>query len=165
VSNRSRRRAEKKVAKADRKAAKSEATSSGEAKRGKAKAAMVDGAKPVSAGKVPLQSGESVVIVARQSRLMRLPRYVVTLGTFGFWRKRNTAIVTDRRILLGKGIFSRSEQSYPMSRIDGASFTRKGLASYSEVVIETREGRRLLRVGPLSSRTARRFTSEVQSRS
>jgi hypothetical protein len=118
----------------------------------------------VDAGKVPLQSGESVVIVARQSRFIRLPKYLLTLGLFGLWRKRNTAIVTDRRILLGKGIFNRSEHSYPMSRVYNASFARKGLASYSEVTIETREGRRVLRVGPLSSRTARRFTSEVQSR-
>ena len=119
---------------------------------------------PIDAGKMPLQSGESVVIVARQSRLMRLPKYIFTLGLYGLWRKRNTVVVTDRRILMGRGIFNRSEYSVPMSRVYNASFARKGLASYSEVTIETREGRRLLRVGPLTSRTARRFTSEVQSR-
>ena len=130
-------------------------------KRSEARAERKD--RPLDAGKVPLQRGESVVIVARQSRLMRLPKYVFSLGLYGLWRKRNTAIVTDRRILLGKGIFNRTEHSYPMSRVYGAQFSRKGLASYSEVTVETREGRRLLRVGPLRSRTARRFTSEVQS--
>ena len=51
-----------------------------------------------------------------------------------------------------------------MKRVYNASFARKGLASYSEVAVETREGRRIFKMGPFSSRVARRITSEIQSR-
>jgi len=62
------------------------------------------GAEEKSDG-VFLQEGESLVMVARESRWLRLPRYLITLGLYGFWRKRKTAAVTDKRLLLEKESF------------------------------------------------------------
>ena len=37
------------------------------------------------------------------------------------------SIVTDRRVLVCKGIVNRKEQSFPYSRINDAAYVRKGL--------------------------------------
>ena len=65
-------------------------------------------------------------MVVRPSRLARLPRYVVTLGLYGFWRKRDESVLTDQRILLGKGIIRRDERSIPLGRVDDVSVVRQG---------------------------------------
>jgi PH (Pleckstrin Homology) domain-containing protein len=114
--------------------------------------------------RVSLQPGESVVLLAHPSRAVTWPKYLYTLGLYGIWRKRQTYILTNRRILLSRGVFARSERSVPMDRVDDASFLRRGLAAYSEVVVSGRGPRRIERIGPLSARTARRFTREVQAR-
>ena len=111
-----------------------------------------------------LQAGEEVVVIARPSRLAVWPKYVFTLGLYGIWRKRHTSIVTDRRILLGKGIVSRSERSIPFNHVDEASFRRRGTYAYCDVIYTTRGQRNVQRVGPLSARAARRFAREVQAR-
>jgi hypothetical protein len=114
------------------------------------------------AGRFVLMNGEEVQGVAHPSRLMRLPRYVLTLGLYGLWRKRDTSVVTNRRILLGKGVVSRHERSIPIRRVVDANYARKLLASYTELVIEGNRGREQLRVGPLTAKRAHRFASVVQ---
>jgi hypothetical protein len=116
---------------------------------------------PGSVRGLELQSGERLVLVARPWRLNRLLKYLYTLGLYGFWRKRNTFVLTDRRVLVGKGIFGRSERSIPLARIDDASYERRGLAGYADIVSFDRGGRRLERIGPLSPRRAKGFTTEV----
>lgn len=111
-----------------------------------------------------LHKGESVVVVARPSRLARVPRYLVTLGLYGLWRKRNTSIVTDRRMLLGRGVLNRKEQSIPIGRIDDVSYVRRWMSCYSDVIVDTKRGQEMVRVGPLTCGKARRFTSELQER-
>src|SRR5262249_50939799 len=121
----------------------------------------MSGRSPRSVPRVDLQHGERVVLVARPSRAALLVRYALTLGLYGFWRKRNTFVLTDRRVLIGKGIFGRNERSIPLRRVDDAAYARRGLAAYSEIVSFDRAGRRLERIGPLSPRRAKRFTNEV----
>ena len=60
--------------------------------------------------------GEEVVLVAHPGRLATLPRIVLTLGLYSFWRKRDTSALTDQRILLGTGILGRRERSIPLAR-------------------------------------------------
>jgi hypothetical protein len=118
-----------------------------------------------SVPRVSLQRGEEVVLVARPARGATWPRYLYTLGMYGIWRKRHTFVVTDRRILIGRGIFVRTERSIPFGRVDDAVYTRRGWSGYSELAFHDRFGRRLERVGPLTPFRAKRFTSEVLSRS
>jgi hypothetical protein len=113
---------------------------------------------------IDLQPGETVIVMARPSRSVTWPKYLYTLGLYGIWRKRHMFVLTDRRILASEGVFNRSERSIPLSRIDDASFRRRGLAAYCDVVVTSRGPRRTERLGPLSSRAARRFAREVQSR-
>jgi Bacterial PH domain len=114
--------------------------------------------------RLPLRPGESVVLMATPSRLLSVPKYLITLGLYGFWRKRQTYILTDQRVLMGRGIFNRTERSIPLSRIEDASFMRKGAGAYCEVVVQAHGRRRTDMVGPLSARNARRFAAEIQAR-
>jgi hypothetical protein len=113
---------------------------------------------------VYLQPSETVVLLARPSRGVTWHKYLYTLGFYGSWRKRHTFVLTNRRILISKGVFARSERSIPLNRVDDASFNRRGFAAYCDVAVTTRGPRRVERVGPLSAGMARRFTREVQDR-
>jgi hypothetical protein len=107
---------------------------------------------------------ETVVMAATPGRLATLPKVLATLGMYELWRRRNTAIVTDKRILFGSGIVKRSEKSIPLSKVLDASFSRRGLNSYAEVTVTERGQRRNRLVGPMSGREARRFVSEILRR-
>jgi hypothetical protein len=108
---------------------------------------------------LPLRDGESIVLVARPSILVTWPKYVYTLGLYGAWRKRHTAVVTSHRVLVNKGVFARSERSIPFDRIDDATFIRRGYAGYTDVRLA--RSNRVERIGPFQPWQARRFTSEI----
>ena len=108
-----------------------------------------------------LQSGESIVLVARPARSMTWHKYLATVGFYGVWRKRNTFVLTDKRVVLGRGVFRRAEQSIPLHRVDDARYSRRGVSAYSELVVSSRGGYRVERVGPLLPITAKVFTREV----
>ena len=107
---------------------------------------------------------EELLIVARPGRLVAIPKYVMTLGAYGIWRKRNAAAVTDRRVLLGKGVIRRNETSIPLDQVDDVSVTRRGIQSYAELIIKRGDRTALTRVGPLPHRSARRFATYVLQR-
>ena len=107
---------------------------------------------------------ESVVMAAIPGRLATLPKYMVTLGLYELWRRRNTAIITDKRIMFGSGIVRRSEKSIPLSKVIDASFSRRGVNSYVEVTVTEKGQRKHRLVGPMSGREARRFVSEILRR-
>ena len=113
---------------------------------------------------LPLQPAEEVVLTARPSAAANFYKYIYTLGLYAFWRRRDTVVVTDRRLIVGRGIFSREEHSIPMSSIEGAQYVRKGLNAYAQITVEDRGRHRTERVGPMSAREARRFVAEVLAR-
>jgi Bacterial PH domain len=111
-----------------------------------------------------LRDGESIIMVLRPSRALSIPKYVYTLGLYGFWRKRQTYVVTDQRVLAGRGLFNRTENSIPISRIEDVTFVRRGPGAYLQVVLMVRGRRRMEYVGPLLPRDARRMAGEIQAR-
>ena len=114
---------------------------------------------------VALHDDESVLMVASPSKGATFYKYVYTLGLYGLWRKRNTSVVTNRRILMGRGVVNREERSIPLSRVEGARFVRRGLHSYAELDISDRGRHHRELLGPLSPRMARRLTAEIQDHS
>src|ERR1700757_2734713 len=92
------------------------------------------------------------------------PKYLLSLVVDSLWRKRNTAVLTDRRASEGKGIVAQSEQSIPIDKITDATYLRRGLAAYCEVASAMRSRETIHRVGPLSARLARRLTDGIQDR-
>ena len=113
---------------------------------------------------LPLQDQEEVVLAASPSRGANFYKYIYTLGLYGIWRRRDTAVVTNRRLLLGRGVFNREEHSISMNRVEGARYVRRGMNSYAQLTINDRGRRKVERVGPMSARAARRFVAEVIER-
>jgi hypothetical protein len=108
-----------------------------------------------------LEPDEEVLLVERPSRMIRLPKYLLTLGIYGLWRKREIAAVTDRRLIFGRGIVRRSERSIPLGRVQDVTFLRRGFASYANVVISGRRGTESVRIGPTTARRARTITARI----
>jgi hypothetical protein len=114
--------------------------------------------------KIGLLENERIVLVGRPARSAKLGRYLLTLGLYGVWRKRNTFVLTDRRVLIGKGLFNRTEQSIPFRRVDDARYRRRGFAGYTELRFKDRHGEESERIGPLTPSRAKRFTNGVLDR-
>ena len=111
-----------------------------------------------------LFDGENVVLVAHPGRLATFPKLVMTFGFYSFWRRHDTSVLTDQRVLLGKGILRRSERSIPLANLDDVSFARSGLSSYADLTIHDRRSGTVRRIGPLTPRTAHRFARETLRR-
>lgn len=120
--------------------------------------------KPRGLGGMQLQNGESIIVVGRPSLYSVWPKYLFTLGLYQLWRKRNVLVLTDRRVVAGKGIFSRTERSTAMNRIQNATYVRNGLSAYCMLDSTSRGRPEVQRLGPLTARKARRFTDEIVSR-
>jgi PH (Pleckstrin Homology) domain-containing protein len=108
-----------------------------------------------------LEPDEEVLLLERPSRMIRLPKYVLTLGIYGLWRNRDIAAVTDRRLIFGRGIVRRHERSIPLGRVQDVTFLRRGLSSYANVVVTGRRGTEAVRIGPTSARRARTITAGI----
>ena len=133
-------------------------------RRSKRKAANTSSEPRPSGGRALEQSlfdNEKLLLVARPGRLASLPRYVLTLGLYGIWRKRNTSALTDQRVLLGRGVVRRDERSIPLAQIDDVVVARRGLYSYVDLTIAQRGWPEAERIGPMTPRAARRFAREV----
>jgi hypothetical protein len=111
--------------------------------------------------KLVLRENESLRLVARPARGATFYKYILTLGLYGFWRKRNTMVVTDRRLLLGRGILRREERSIPRNRVNRVKFVRRGLYSYTEIDVVEGDRHHAEMIGPLSSRRARQLHDEL----
>ena len=111
-----------------------------------------------------LQPGEKVIAVGRPALAAVWFRYIMTLGYYAFWHRRRVAVLTNKRIMLGRGLFSRQERSIPLRQISEAMYTRKGLAGYCHIRVQNDLSHRYTTIGPLPSRTAHRFATEMQAR-
>jgi len=117
--------------------------------------------------KVPgmkLQTGEQVVVVGRPGMATSWYKYLLTLGFYQIWHKRNLAVLTDRRVFTGSGILSREEHSTPLRTIEYCSYHRRGLSGYCDITARVGSRDRRQRVGPLAPRTARLFARELDER-
>lgn len=119
-------------------------------------------ARPQLRGARLLAADEQIIAVERPSRTLALPRYLATLGLYEMWRKRQLSAAADRRLLLGRGVIRRDEKAIPLRRVQDVSFTRRGIASYANVVVRGHRGSETGRISPLSARRARGFTATIE---
>jgi hypothetical protein len=112
-----------------------------------------------------LHPSESVLVVGKPPIAVVWPKYLFTAGLYGLWRRRQVVVLTDQRVIMGKGIMSRRERSIPIRKIDGAAYKRRGLSAYCELGIPDKEAfTPVTRLGPLSGSVARRFVEEIEAR-
>lgn len=114
--------------------------------------------------RVRLMPTESVLIVGRPALAAVWPRYLLTLGLYGFWHKRRVTVLTDKRLMLGQGLLSRQERSIPMGSITDAVYYRRGPTAFCDVTTTDRWAKHRTKVGPLSLKKGRRLVYEIQSR-
>lgn len=108
-----------------------------------------------------LHQGEHVVLEVLPSKWWTLNRYIVTLGLWGVWRKRHRFVLTNQRVVLLKGIVSKSERSAPLSRIQDAHLRRSPLAG-GAVALSTAGGPLGVDlIGPLTQADALRFADAL----
>jgi hypothetical protein len=113
---------------------------------------------------IDVDRGETILMVARPAIAAVWYRYLVTLGVYGLWRRQDVSVLTDRRVLVGKGIVRRTERTIPLANINDAVYLRKLFFAYCEISYAVRGRNQVLQVGPLSTRQARRLTQEVVGR-
>jgi Bacterial PH domain len=106
-----------------------------------------------------LRPDEPVLFVTRPPLVLTWPKYLFTLGLYGYWRRRQTTVLTNRRILVSSGIFKHTERAIPYSHVADAAFERRGLVGYADLIL--RGSRLPIRLGPIPPRDARRLTSVV----
>jgi Bacterial PH domain len=115
---------------------------------------------------VSLRSTESVEVVGHPALSSVWYKYLLTLGLYNIWRRRNIFVLTDQRVFLAKGVWNRREQSIPLHHIEDASYVRRGTISYCEVSSRSPgdSRTRLTKVGPLRWSIGRRFARGIDER-
>jgi hypothetical protein len=121
-------------------------------------------APPVKIRGIKVQEGESVLLVAHPQIAAVWPKFLLTLGVYWFWHRRNTWVLTDRRVLIGKGMISRTEHSIPLRSVNDAVYQRRGPFGYCEIASVRRGRPDVQRVGPLSIWQAHQFAQEIVDR-
>ena len=70
---------------------------------------------------VQLQDGEEIVFETKPGSWLLLGLYICTLGIYAFWRRAKHFALTDHRVILAKGIISKSQRSLPLDMVQDAS--------------------------------------------
>ncbi len=111
-----------------------------------------------------LHDGETVVLEMLQSSWWTLGRYVFTFGLWAIWRKQHRYVLTNQRVLLLKGIISKTEQAVPLDRIQDAQLRRSPLTGGWITLSSAGGPLGVGRIGPLTQADALRFADELTSR-
>jgi len=81
---------------------------------------------PAAQAGLSLLQGEQVRRVIRPWWFATILYYVVTLGLWEIWRRRNYAVMTDQRVIIGHGIvLLKRQQNLPLAKIQDASYSRR----------------------------------------
>jgi membrane protein YdbS with pleckstrin-like domain len=111
-----------------------------------------------------LHPDEEIVLEMLPSSWWTLGRFVATLGLWAIWRKRHRFILTNQRIIVSKGIVSKSEQSVPLSRVQDAHMHRSPLTG-GRVALSTAGGSLGVEyIGPLTQADALTFADALTPR-
>lgn len=70
---------------------------------------------------IRLQPGERILMEMLPSKWWTWAFYVCSVGLWGIWRKRHRYILTNQRIVLTKGLISKSVRALPLDRIQDAN--------------------------------------------
>ncbi len=72
---------------------------------------------PHTGAPIRLMPDEAIVLDLMLSAWWTLGRYIFTLGLWAIWRERHRIVVTNQRLVVRKGIISKSEVGIPLGRI------------------------------------------------
>ena len=108
-----------------------------------------------------LNDGESIILDEVPSAFWSFPFYILTLGLWAIWRKRHRFILTNQRVIVRKGIVSKSEQTVQLSRIQDVNVMRSLVAGGS-ISLSSAGGVLSIRaIGPLTRAKAAEFAEKM----
>ena len=107
-----------------------------------------------------LPRGETLLVRTRPRRSFW--RYVTTAGLFELARRTTLYRVTDRRVIVDRGVVHRSTESIPLSGIRGMSLVCGPLEGVVHLALDGGAEAARLDVGPLRSATARTFAAAIE---
>jgi hypothetical protein len=112
-------------------------------------------------GHIALDDDDTVDLVLRPWRLIIFWKYLVTLGLYHFWWKRDVLALTDRRLIVTRGfVFSKTDQSLPLDRLQ--DINRHRVLFWSYLGFSTAGGiLGSVRWGPYAPHASREFADAV----
>ena len=110
---------------------------------------------------VRLNAGEEILYDELPSAFWTGGIYFFTLGLWAVWRGRHHFLLTNQRVMITKGIVSKSEQSVPLVRIQDVSLQRSLLAGGYVKLSSAGGGISVEKIGPLTRERAREFADKL----
>ena len=108
-----------------------------------------------------LNQGESVILDETPSAFWTWPLYVFTLGLWSIWRSRHRFILTSQRVIVRKGIISKSEQTVQLARIQDVNVVRSLIAGGSIAISSAGGALSIRKIGPLTRAKAAEFAEKM----
>ena len=99
-----------------------------------------------------LNSGEQVLRDEIPSAFWTFLQYIPTFGLWAIWRGRHHFVLTNQRVMIVKGIVSKSEQSVPLGRIQDVNLQRSLQEGGYVRLSNSGGGLGFQRLGPLTVR-------------
>lgn len=113
--------------------------------------------------RIPLESGEYVLIEGREAPGLQWVRYLLTLGAYEYWRRAKVATVTNRRFLFTGGRITHTERGLPLNKIQDV--TVKTQIGFGRLIVTTAGGASGRIVTPwMSARTANAMRDALNAR-
>lgn len=88
---------------------------------------------------IRLLDDEEIVLDLMLSAWWTSGMYVLTLGLWAIWRPRHRIVLTNQRLVVTRGIVSKSERSVPLARIQDVQLRTSPLSG-GEVRLSTAGG-------------------------
>ena len=110
---------------------------------------------------VRLNQGERIICDELPSSFWTMGFYIFSLGLWAIWRGRHHFLLTNQRLMITKGIVSKSEQSVPLARIQDVVLQRSVLRGGWVRISSAGGGLGIERIGPLTQEAARKFADEL----
>ncbi len=115
----------------------------------------------MAASPIRLQPGEEVVMDVLPSKWWTWPLYLWSLGLWAIWRKRHHFILSNQRVVMTKGVVSKTERTVPLDRVQDAQLVRS-VVSGGRVKLSSAGGPLGFEtIGPLSRAEALAFADEL----
>jgi membrane protein YdbS with pleckstrin-like domain len=86
--------------------------------------------------------------------------FALSLGLYAIWRQATWFTVTDQRVIVSKGILTRTQRSIPIDMVQDATVTTQ--LGVGTVVVTAAGGRAsALRIGPVASSVAHEMADAI----
>jgi len=107
-----------------------------------------------------LQRGEQTILAIHPTAWTLGMAYIFTLGLYELWRRATWFTITDQRVILSKGIVTRTQRSVPVDMIQDATVTTQ--LGVGWILVTTAGGpASTLRLGPVTSGIAQEIADTI----